>query len=487
MNKKIDDFDELDNELPDYGNIGDEDDWEKELSDDEDDEDDDVPQKKNTNSSKKITASRDDDEDEDVEEESDDDSDKKSDSFLATRNGKIFAVAGIVGLGILGASGYSFAVKHGLIGSSGEEPTASIPEQVAPPVSPVDEPEVITAPPVKTKAVITEKANSNLSAESAKSLDAKNNVLSPDTGDKAEFVKSETSPLDEKAFVNKEEKQLASIDENQIKAIVTGVIKEQNSKLADENNEIKKQLVAVNSQLTAVKTSFGAQIRVIRQQALAEAAKAKEDADAKRKAEQEAVVITQQKQKKEQDDLLSKVKSERQKLAGFQVVNTTNDGQMSVVKAPGDHIYVYFKGEGIRINGIGAQKVTGIENNGKLILISDKWYIDDAEIVAPQEVTKPDLKQKADEKEQVVQKTKRYRVTRQSDRQMQAVKKTTTKSAKGWKLNASFGDGYLIQSPLGEWKTVQPGETVSGLGVVEGVDNNGNLQIGGKTIIKSDE
>lgn len=166
----------------------------------------------------------------------------------------------------------------------------------------------------------------------------------------------------------------------------------------------------------------------------------------------------------------------RTRLKGFKVVNATADGTMSVVVTPSKRVQVYFAGERFSVRGAGKMSVKSIHDNGHLLLVGSKYFIDDEYEPLPVRRTvvkkakpqpKPVAVKKVQSKEQIA--------SENFGRQPTINGKT---KALGWSLNGSYVDGYLIQNPSGKWLTVKVGSKLEGLGMIEGADKFGNLIVG---------
>lgn len=152
----------------------------------------------------------------------------------------------------------------------------------------------------------------------------------------------------------------------------------------------------------------------------------------------------------------------RERLKGFQVINATEDGSMSVVKTPTGNVNVYFKGEKFRALGR-TQTVSGIEEKGAVVLVGDKHFID-GELEA---LPKPAPKRAAPQ-------------AKASKNQAPA----NPKVAEGWRVGGSTGQGYLLRHPNGEFSLVKAGDRVEGLGVVGSTDDRGNLRVGDSIVLR---
>jgi hypothetical protein len=183
--------------------------------------------------------------------------------------------------------------------------------------------------------------------------------------------------------------------------------------------------------------------------------------------------IRQNREKKElakaeaSKQLVEKAIEGKKRLPGFQVVNATVDGQISIIKAPSGRTFALFKGEKFKAANGSLLEVKEIVAEGKLVVAGDSWFIDDV----VEKVQKVDIPKSAPAGSAVVQKPASSKKRESSA----PVEKTT--SISGWSFHASFeGGGYLVKTPSGEYKTIKRGENESGLGVIYGVDDNGNLK-----------
>jgi|GEM_PF-2996475 len=208
---------------------------------------------------------------------------------------------------------------------------------------------------------------------------------------------------------------------------------------------------------------------------------------------------------------IAKIKSHRKRIPGFKVVNTSYDGKMSIVTTPSGRINTYFEDEKFYIDGI-HHVVTDILDNGRLVLVDQNLYIDTIRVDKPRVKSKQDPSIKIKKQENVV-----YISAEEEDKKFNEKimgKKTAdsidnkaenknyvilpehpdvmlkkerlsqpAKVAEGYELNAVFPNGYLIKDRSNEFITVKEGDKIKGLGLVDGLDREGHLRVGGFKII----
>jgi hypothetical protein len=182
------------------------------------------------------------------------------------------------------------------------------------------------------------------------------------------------------------------------------------------------------------------------------------------------------------------ITSGRERLKGFRVINTSEDGLMSIVeiyKKPYNRISVFFKGEKIILKGKGVFSIRSIHDSGYLALVNDKWYIDDIldpiiEFEKPKlkPVPKKPIENKNNKKDNVtITSTIKdnsdvviVRAAKKDDRVYQI--------AEGWLLNAIYNEQFLLQTPSGKWVTKTTGDKLEHLGLVNGLNKEGDLIVG---------
>ncbi|WP_425263648.1 hypothetical protein [Vibrio owensii] len=176
----------------------------------------------------------------------------------------------------------------------------------------------------------------------------------------------------------------------------------------------------------------------------------------------------------------------RKRLKGFKVVNVTADGTMSVVVTPSKRVQVYFEGERFSARGVGKLQVSAIKDNGHLLLVGNKYFIDDEyEALPVKAVTKPKAKPVVVKKPVVEKPRAKEHIASDNFGKQQTINGKA--KALGWSLNGSYVDGFLVQTPSGKWLTVKIGSKLEGLGMIEGTDRAGNLIVGSHFIEKAQD
>lgn len=159
----------------------------------------------------------------------------------------------------------------------------------------------------------------------------------------------------------------------------------------------------------------------------------------------------------------------RTRVSGLQVIDTSQNGEMSIIKkASNGRIFTLYPDEVINWAG-NRQKVTGIEKDGSIVLIGEKFYIDKV-LEAPKADPKPDVKP-----------------SRQPVAQAQREKAPDAPvSARGFTLNAVYDSNntFGVVNDKGEFKSYKIGDTIDKLGTVIGLTPGGDLKVG-NTIIQS--
>ena len=162
--------------------------------------------------------------------------------------------------------------------------------------------------------------------------------------------------------------------------------------------------------------------------------------------------------------------SPRQRMAGLQVIETSQGGAMSIIKkASNGRVFTLFKGETINWAGVKSQ-VTSIEKDGELVLVGDKFFIDKV-LEAPKAPVKAAAPAPAPERKAAP---------------VREAKPVASRTAEGYTLNAVYNDkrSFGIVNNKGEFKSYKVGDTIDNLGVVKGLDEVGDLKVG-NTVIKT--
>lgn len=293
--------------------------------------------------------------------------------------------------------------------------------------------------------------------------DISNDVASVDKGDKVVPVVAVPAPV-----LSSVSSTPASIDaddnvsKQELKQMVADAVKDVVS--ANQSEELKAEVATLKKELDEAKSHPTSEAAL---------------------SEYKAKVISEIRQNREKKELAKSEASKqlvektiegKKRLPGFQVVNATVDGQISIIKAPSGRTFALFKGEKFKATNGALLEVKEIVAEGKLVVAGDNWYIDDV----LEKAQKIDLPKAAQVGNSVTQKPASSKKKESSA----PVEKST--SISGWSFHASFeGGGYLVKTPGGEYKTIKKGENESGLGVIYGVDDNGNLKTE-KGLIKGD-
>ncbi|MDU8351229.1 hypothetical protein RYA05_04870 [Pseudomonas syringae pv. actinidiae] len=228
---------------------------------------------------------------------------------------------------------------------------------------------------------------------------------------------------------------------------VAKVVQErQNDDLGDRIDNLQKTV----EKLAVAKSVPEVDVGQVRSKIIEELRVAKE-AKAQAKAEQQRVAIDQ-------------AITGKQRIPGFQVINATSDGTISIIKAPSGRTFALFKGERFKSNTGAVLEVKSIISDGKLVVAGDNWFIDETLVFAPKVPV------------QAKKKIESQPSSRQDSSQVSEAKKPKPAGMNGWGMHATFeGGGYLLKKPDGEYITVQKGESYPETGRVTGIDGSGNL------------
>jgi hypothetical protein len=172
----------------------------------------------------------------------------------------------------------------------------------------------------------------------------------------------------------------------------------------------------------------------------------------------------------------------RQRLPGLQVIETSQGGAMSIIKkSDTGRVFTLFKGEVINLGGVKSQ-VTSIEKDGDLVLVGDKYFID--KVLEAQKA--PQKTAEAPATERKVSVTHEAKSAREAKPVREPkLASTVVKTANGYTLNAVYNgkSAFGIVNNKGDFKSYKIGDTIDDLGAVIGLDDAGNLKVGG-TVIK---
>jgi hypothetical protein len=164
----------------------------------------------------------------------------------------------------------------------------------------------------------------------------------------------------------------------------------------------------------------------------------------------------------------------RYRLPGLKVIEATESGKMAVVtKASNGRTFTLFKGERLGTPR-GSMTVTEVKDDGFLILVGDKYYIDKVSDEKPQAA--PVVP--AAKAEKPVKTVKRAEPAKQKQQSEPAVDSTA------YTLNAVYdgGNSFGLVNSAGDFKSYRNGDELPGVGKITGLDANGNLKAGSKVI-----
>ncbi|WP_137297166.1 hypothetical protein [Psychromonas sp. SP041] len=179
----------------------------------------------------------------------------------------------------------------------------------------------------------------------------------------------------------------------------------------------------------------------------------------------------------------------RSRIPGYSVISTSVEGDMSIVRSVKygkERISVFFKGEKMIVSGKGVLNVQEIKDSGHLALVGNRYFMDDTYIpyiASSDKKTSHKKESKKESKKEVAKKEhkKAPMLKKKPEQKSQVVTGSIAKPiafksfARGWKLNGVYPDGFLIESPTGEWITKVVGESIPEMGIVQGLDDSGNL------------
>ena len=164
----------------------------------------------------------------------------------------------------------------------------------------------------------------------------------------------------------------------------------------------------------------------------------------------------------------------RYRLPGLKVIEATESGKMAVVtKASNGRTFTLFKGERLGTPR-GSMTVTEVKDDGFLILVGDKYYIDKVSDEKPQAApVVPVVKA-----EKPVKQVKRAEPARQKQQSEPVV------DSSAYTLNAVYdgGNSFGLVNSAGDFKSYRTGDELPGVGKITGLDANGNLKAGSKVI-----
>lgn len=451
-NKDLDDVlhDSLDDDLDDLDSVDDYQDPDAYDDEDEDEDEDDI----------------------DSEEEDEEDDEPKKGGIA----GKV--LLGVGALGLVAAGGF-VALQTGVIGgSSSNDSIMGASDPIGDPL-PIDEGSsnaMIMEPSTEDEGLLflddetsASEATNNADESALVSgtqetpvstqLNIANTEATPSPINEEELIKKAVDKANNEIINSKELTEAikqSSLTEDQVQKIALSVAKNQISKISiPESNVDLSDIDAVSSQTLESKLL-----------------------DMKKDILEEIAKENQRLTKKEVD----KVLDGRTRLKGFVVINKSTDGKMAIVKTPMKRINVYYKGERFMTEGRWV-KVSGIEDSGHIVLVEDKYYIDEVEEkpVVKKSTSKAKAKKKPVKPKEVKKKeTVKTKVNPENveSRQYRAETINGKKVAIGYSKNGEYGSGYLVKTSSGDWTTVTKGSIIEGLGKVIGVDIDQNLIVG---------
>lgn len=198
---------------------------------------------------------------------------------------------------------------------------------------------------------------------------------------------------------------------------------------------------------------------------------------------------------KKQNPVHSKPKPEdlntgdRKRLKGFNVVNKSADGKMSIVKAPSERVITLYVGETIRVYNK-SLTVTQIKNNGDLVFVGRRWFIDDVRIARPKPVAKKEAPISKDINKTVEEKVNEPEPVKKDDKPIKILEFVEEFKPvenpivlENWSVVSFMNNGALIKTPKGEFLKVGYGEVIEGLGRIGGYRNDQKLYVGNYVIL----
>jgi hypothetical protein len=167
----------------------------------------------------------------------------------------------------------------------------------------------------------------------------------------------------------------------------------------------------------------------------------------------------------------------RVRVPGLKVLDSTASGHMVVIKRVSNgRVYTMFEGELINTPK-GQYRVNEVLDNGTLLLIGEKYYIDTTVDEESEGRRAPQAKPQPEPKKVV--EAKREAPAKPVQDKPKVVKSSVMKN---YTLNAVYGNdndkSFGVVTNNGDFKTFKVGENVQGVGVVEGLDSDGNLKVG---------
>lgn len=396
----------------------------------------------------------------------------ESKPFLKTPIGMASAGAGIVVLGLVGYVGSK------MIGGSGETLSESYPQssQPAAPVAGDPNYNASTLPTQSAAAVVTEPKPviKPLPAPVPQELPAAQQVAPGEAPSRLHASDLEEAPV------------VSSADEvSRLKAAL--------SHQRDETAELKTALASLTqgiSKLSAYAEKDHAEQVVLKEQVevltkrLEDTAKAPvaSEADVSLPASKKPVTVNTDATKAEQAKAVSTTANPnapgRYRLPGVKVVEATESGKMAIItKGSNGRMFTVFKGERLGTPR-GSMTVTEVKDEGFLIFVGDKYYIDKVSEDKPEPA--PVQSARAAQPAPAAQPTKRAVAAAKQKSKAAVVSSTSTT----YTLNAVYdgGKSFGLVNSEDEFKSYRIGDELPGAGRITGLDANGNLKAGDKVI-----
>lgn len=165
----------------------------------------------------------------------------------------------------------------------------------------------------------------------------------------------------------------------------------------------------------------------------------------------------------------------RARIPGLHVVDSTSSGKMVVVKKVSNgRVFTMFQGELINTPK-GQFRVNEVLEDGSLLLVGDIYYIDRVaeDYAEVRRAAKPQPEPK-----------KAVEPKREAPAKAPEPKAAKISVLKNYTLNAVYGGGksFGVVTNTGDFKTLKVGDSVQGIGTVQGLDTNGNLKVGNSII-----
>jgi hypothetical protein len=253
-----------------------------------------------------------------------------------------------------------------------------------------------------------------------------------------------------------------AVDSEELKAL-----KESISDLKGQTSDIKELLRGINKSLERQEAAQNSLINSVSEMKADLAKQVPPPAPVVVASAAPAVTVTAGKSATEAQPAVNT----RQRISGLQVIETSQGGAMSIIKkASNGRVFTLFKGETLNWAGVKSQ-VTSIEKDGDLVLVGDKYFIDN--VLETPKVTE---KVAAPASSPVERRAAPVR----------EAKPVAPKNAEGYSLNAVYNgkSAFGIVNNKGEFKSYKIGDSIDNLGVITGLDEAGNLKVG-STVIKT--